>query len=691
MSADPATLKDEGNALFAKKQFQEAYAKYSEAIELANDAAARAVLYSNRAQCCLMMERWQDAKLDAAESLQADIKNAKAWHRLGRAYIGAGHLDDGIRVYQAASHVLQSDRSVVEQFKQGVQEGRRLMGVSDLQRTVQVSPTSQALQRALRLKEEGNALVNAAPGDFITAAAKFTLALVYDPFSAILFSNHAYCANSLKSWDEAIIDAKRAITLDEGFAKAWTRLGAAKLGKNILHEAEDAFNQGLKVLKEKPEPLSPADARMQASIEQSIADIKASTRKVQGLTANKSIVPWVLADAVINDHFVPTDRSTWYSSSWVICAAYRDFSQGLQKMFQNRVVGPATFGSLGVVELLSNGLIYDNRAFHVNQPEFVERYQTQLLHEANSSQAFSETGAERLIVAVKSRLQSRGGWGNGDTATSVLSALGVTIRSWLLNAFVMERLAQDLKKSLTLYKGVVDFIELGRQEWATVPRTQRGSIFELTWLLGVERNYAEALRVRYKSNMKMKIPDNDRILDRIKSLGEKMLAQLATFTEEDKIPRGDRYPEFILAFMVYPEACANECIAFYHHHLAWLRKNPSVAMPLLATAAEYYGKAAAIYPKDEELRTEALFNQMTTMFRCGRPLRESLPVADELKQSIEDKKRIWRGLANQMDGHLDKVYAEYVAWAVDVRAGLADGQFTMNDPIICDLVHRMDW
>lgn len=57
------TLKHEGNALFRENRFEDAYAKYSQALDSTKDDAARAVLYSNRAQCCLSLERYATATL----------------------------------------------------------------------------------------------------------------------------------------------------------------------------------------------------------------------------------------------------------------------------------------------------------------------------------------------------------------------------------------------------------------------------------------------------------------------------------------------------------------------------------------------------------------------------------------------------------------------------------------------------
>ena len=88
------TASDNGNALLIKGKHAQAYAKYTEAIGLASGKAL-AVLYCNRAQACLLLNRygshghhlstclltrfrWEDAKYNAADALLADEDYHKA-------------------------------------------------------------------------------------------------------------------------------------------------------------------------------------------------------------------------------------------------------------------------------------------------------------------------------------------------------------------------------------------------------------------------------------------------------------------------------------------------------------------------------------------------------------------------------------------------------------------------------------
>lgn len=60
------------------------------------------------------------------------------------------------------------------------------------------APSQHTAARAAQLKDEGNAFAGGAAPDYEAAYAKFTLALVFDPTSAILHSNRAFCANQMK-------------------------------------------------------------------------------------------------------------------------------------------------------------------------------------------------------------------------------------------------------------------------------------------------------------------------------------------------------------------------------------------------------------------------------------------------------------------------------------------------------------
>ena len=61
----------------------------------------------------------------------------------------------------------------------------------------------------------------------------------------------------------------------------------------------------------------------------------------------------------------------------------------------------------------------------------------------------------------------------------------------------------------------------------------------------------------------MGIPDTTGLLERIKDNADRMLEQVATLTEADRIPTTDGFkgPSFVLAFIFYVEATAHKYVS----------------------------------------------------------------------------------------------------------------------------------
>ena len=63
-----AKLKDEGNTLFVKKEYEQAYQKYTDALKTNDiDSSVVAVLYANRAACAHNMHRYASSIVSAAK------------------------------------------------------------------------------------------------------------------------------------------------------------------------------------------------------------------------------------------------------------------------------------------------------------------------------------------------------------------------------------------------------------------------------------------------------------------------------------------------------------------------------------------------------------------------------------------------------------------------------------------------
>jgi tetratricopeptide (TPR) repeat protein len=79
--------KEEGNTCFKSKDFQGAFDKYTEALEEAKyNRQIKAVLYCNRAQALLKMDKQSDAMKDYTASCEANPKYVKPYIKRGQCY-----------------------------------------------------------------------------------------------------------------------------------------------------------------------------------------------------------------------------------------------------------------------------------------------------------------------------------------------------------------------------------------------------------------------------------------------------------------------------------------------------------------------------------------------------------------------------------------------------------------------------
>jgi tetratricopeptide (TPR) repeat protein len=110
-------FKNKGNAALQKKQYQEAFDFYTEAIKI---DLGNAVYRCNRSAASLSNDRFEEAEEDAYVSTQLDPKYAKAWSRLGAARLKLGNFKRAKEAYLRGISVAGKDAT--DQMRQGLKD-----------------------------------------------------------------------------------------------------------------------------------------------------------------------------------------------------------------------------------------------------------------------------------------------------------------------------------------------------------------------------------------------------------------------------------------------------------------------------------------------------------------------------------------------------------------------------------------
>ncbi|KZV88249.1 TPR-like protein [Exidia glandulosa HHB12029] len=693
VSVEATALKEQGNALFRARKYNDAYDKYADALKVTDqqNTSAVATLRANRAQCCLMLQRWEDAKLEAAEALVVDIRHAKSWHRLGKAYLGANGIVKAIQVLYVAEALIQDEdgQAAVAKLRKDAYDAYEEKGLqtfyianaagpADVEKEVPLvsaSPHTAAL--AARLEAEGRN-----PPNRLFAYAKYTLALVFDPTSVLLHVQRAQVANQMGIADHAGVDARTAIRLDSSNAEAWTRLGTALYKKSLLQQSTDAFNHALFLLETAPQP--PGNSELREQLVSSLGLLRRAPRPLQNVTRSKADVekPWDKAERLLGAarNFVPEDIKTWHTSFWTIVPAHKDFAKAFDVLCNPEIhPSTSTIGSTDAIEYFANAILIELRSFGANNwpVDFNKCYKVRAEHELLKYSAFTEDEDGALFDAVKARLRQQGGWGEPSASTgSVRKSLETTIRARVVAAF-LHFSHGDLDAGISIFEPLLSFLEKGRKEWRSVPSEERGPIFDLPFLLGVEKHYIDCLRRRYTSYHQLAIPDAAGYLEQIKALAEKMLKQVASLPAADRIPNRDtRPPSYVLGYIILPEAWAHDALRFYYYNRSLQIAKREDKVPFLIQAAAHAAIAETLFPDDDERHTVTVHERLTLLFLLKRPLRETLPVCDKLAESYRKSREIW-------DYGFDlSHYTSCHEFAEEAKKSLCDGKVTLNDVIV---------
>lgn len=345
------------------------------------------------------------------------------------------------------------------------------------------------------------------------------------------------------------------------------------------------------------------------------------------------------------------------------------------KTLKQQASGPTTFtvGHLGALTDITNGILRDYRVFHIEDPNFLDMYNKQVIFEAQKWGALTEGGSEH-ITSEMLKLQQSDGW------NVVRPALSTTIRAYFMRGFLEGRLKRNHEAEYEFLERVLEILHWGNTgPWKSVSTTDKGVIFEKTFIRGIRVLHMEACMNVY---VKDPGPNSASLIKKMSAEAKGVLRELESAEEE--IAGKTLDPGFVSSVYIYPRAYAHAMIGFCNLQMVSLVERTVEAIePRLRQAAKSYLQAADHFPIDDENHVWFLNSAITSLWRCGTPIRDTLPIMERIRLAIPEMKKIWEHSAMSQSGRDQAL--QRVLWAEeDVLEGLASGKYKMDDKIMPD-------
>lgn len=266
--AQAQVKKNEGNAFFKNKQYKEAIAKYSEAIDLDNSDVT---FYSNRSACYAALEQWENAAEDGRQCIIANKNFVKGYFRYALGLQNMGNLDGAQEAVKRGLGIESSNADLKKMSKE-LDESIRMKKVDSTIATAEeqikandiagayktidaglrLDSQNAALNRMMdrvrpqyeraekqrvasldpseRIKEDGDSKFKNA--DFEGAIKSYTRCLdnIRDKSSQLAlkcYANRAACYKQLSNFDGTIGDCTAVLEVEHDNAKALIRRAQA--------------------------------------------------------------------------------------------------------------------------------------------------------------------------------------------------------------------------------------------------------------------------------------------------------------------------------------------------------------------------------------------------------------------------------------------------------------------------------
>lgn len=229
--------KDEGNALYKKKEFEKALAAYDEAIEI---DPTNMTFLSNKAAVYFTQKKYDECIEMCMKAVEVGKENkapfedrGKALTRCAKAYQKKGDLEKAIEMCNSA------------QLENYSKETQRLLKTYELDKKKRDTLAYQDDEKAEEAKQRGNEHFRAK--EWPQAVSAYEEAVKRAPKNAAIRNNLSAALCKIMDFNGAKREIEKAIELDPKYVKAWARKGDIEVVMKEFHKAMDSYKAGLEI------------------------------------------------------------------------------------------------------------------------------------------------------------------------------------------------------------------------------------------------------------------------------------------------------------------------------------------------------------------------------------------------------------------------------------------------------------